>query len=145
MSQNIKTLYHGTNHPNQIKGSFTDTFLDNINEMNTKDIRDVPEFLDPLSNPLMKNRPYPTGIKIANQLSEEEISTQELEKKLLPMQFPHLFDDFVREKTEREIREIAPNLNINQSAILLMKDIKKNYPSIYDNFAQWISDKKQKS
>lgn len=73
-------------------------------------------------------------------ISETEISQEEINKKELPFKFPELFDDFVLAKTEPEIREVAPDINLNKSPELIIMDLQTNYPSLFDNFAEWIFD-----
>lgn len=74
-------------------------------------------------------------------LAEDEISQEELIKKDLPYQYSNLFQDFVLEKTEKEIREIAPGLDLTQNKNRLIINLEKNYPSLFDNFADWLADK----
>jgi hypothetical protein len=76
-------------------------------------------------------------------IKENEISSEELNKKELPYRFPDLFDDFVIAKTEAEIREIAPRINLNQNPDLLIKDLEQNYPSLFDAFADWIFNREK--
>lgn len=78
---------------------------------------------------------HPTNLKT---IKETEISPEEINKKDLPYKFSNLFDDFVREKTEAEIREIAPTLDLSQKPALLMMNIETNYPDLFDSFADWI-------
>ena len=78
---------------------------------------------------------HPTNLKT---IKETEISPEEINKKDLPYKFSNLFDDFVREKTESEVREIAPTLDLSQKPALLMMSIETNYPDLFDSFAEWI-------
>lgn len=76
-------------------------------------------------------------------IKEMEISPEELNKKQLPYKNQDLFDDYVLEKTEAEIREIAPTLDLNQRPDLLIKTIETKHPELFDNFAEWLSNKIQ--
>jgi len=103
---------------------------------------EYPDFKDGQFNPLMRNRAYPPTMNMNTMpLSEEEISQEELNKKDLPYKYSNLFNDFVSEKTEKEIREIAPSLDLNQNKNRLIMNIEKNYPSLFDNFAEWLASK----
>lgn len=101
---------------------------------------EYPEFTDGQFNPTFHNRPYLPAMNMNTApLSNESVMTpEEINKKKLPYRFPEMFDDFVIEKTEAEIREIAPNIDLNQAPKVLIKDLEKNYPSIFDDFAEWI-------
>lgn len=107
--------------------------------------KEYPEFTDTQFNPLFKNRPYPPQMNMnALPLSEEEtLSIDELNKKELPYKYPEMIDDFIREKTEGEIREIAPTIDLNQKPIMIVRELSKNYFSLFDNFAEWIYEKKK--
>lgn len=114
----------------------------NLNEWWSAD--EYPEFTDGQFNPLFKNRAYPAQINMNTApLAETEISSDDLHKKDLPYQFPELFEDFVQAKTEAEIREIAPAIDLNQNPISLMADMEKNYPSLFDNFADWLYNRER--
>lgn len=94
------------------------------------------------SNKVSKNEFKPNQwayiITLNKELSESEITPEEVNKKQLPYKFADLFDDFVTQKTEPEIRAIAPNLDLNQDPGVLISDLEKNYPSLFDEFADWI-------
>ncbi len=79
--------------------------------------------------------------KTMKSIKEAEISQDELNKKDLPIRYSDMFDDFILAKSEAEIREIAPTINLKQNHIALAADMKKNYPSLYDNFAEWLYEK----
>lgn len=105
---------------------------------------EYPDFFDGQNNPLFANRAYPPVVNINDKpLSETEISSEEINKKELPYKFSNLFQDFLFEKTEAEIREIAPTINLQQNPHALIIDMEKNYPSLFDTFAQWIFDKEK--
>ena len=106
---------------------------------------EYPDFFDGQNNPLFKNSAYPPVMNTNDKpLSETEISNEELHKKDLPYRFSHLFDDFVTEKTEAEIREIAPTIDLNQNPGMLMMNLETNYPSLFDNFADWLFNREKK-
>jgi len=103
---------------------------------------DYPEFQDGQANPIFHNKAYPPKMHMnTSPLGESEISQEELDKKLLPIEYHYMFDDFVTYTTEAELREIAPAIDLNRNTKDIVLDIKKNYPSIYDNFAKFISDR----
>lgn len=91
---------------------------------------EYPDFFDGQFNSSFKNKPY--------TVKESEISQEELNKKSLPYKHADMIDDFILQKTEEEIREIAPTINLNRTPILIVKDLDDNYPSLFDNFADWI-------
>lgn len=112
-----------------------------INEFISAD--EYPDFLDGQFNPSMEDMPYPPVMNMNTMpLSEDEISQEELAKKDLPYKHSNLFHDFVLSKTEKEVREIAPGLDLNQNQNLLVMTIEKEYPSLFDNFAEWLADRK---
>lgn len=101
-----------------------------------------PDFKDSQFNPLMKDRAYPPKMDMNTApLAEDEITQEELTKKDLPYKYSNLFQDFVLEKTEKEIREIAPGLDLNQNKNRLIITLEKKYPSLFDNFADWLAAK----
>lgn len=106
---------------------------------------EYPEFTDGQFNPTFHNKPYPPAMNMntAPLSNESVITSEELNKKKLPYMFPEMFDDFLIEKTEAEIREIAPTIDLNQPIKKLLKDLEENYPSIFDDFADWIFNKQK--
>lgn len=101
---------------------------------------EYPDFFDGQANPLFQNRAYPPTMNMNNQpLGETIMSQEELNIKDLPFQHPEMFADYVRLKTEPEIREIAPELSLKQEPEALMKDIQQNYPALFDSFAEWLN------
>jgi hypothetical protein len=100
-----------------------------------------PDFLDGQENPLMNVRPYPPTMNMNSQpLGEEEISQDEIDIRDLPLKHSNMFDDFVTEKTESEIREIAPLIDLGMNPHALVLHLEKNSPDLYDSFAQWLHD-----
>ena len=100
-------------------------------------------FLDGQFNPFMAGKPYPPKMNMnpsINPLAEEEISQEELDVRDLPLKYSNLFDDYVLIKTEAEIREIAPGLDLNQNPHRLILKIQKNHPELYDSFAEWLHE-----
>lgn len=79
--------------------------------------------------------------KYLRRLHENKISQDELEKKSLPYKYANLIDDFIVIKTEAEIREIAPSINLRQEPVLVIKQMEQKYPELFDNFAEWIHEK----
>ena len=97
---------------------------------------EYPDFLDGQFNPFMAGKPYPPKMNMnpsINPLAEEEISQEELDVRDLPLKYSNLFDDYVLIKTEAEIREIAPGLDLNQNPHKLILTIQKNHPELYDS------------
>ena len=74
-------------------------------------------------------------------IKETEMTASEVNVKKLPYQFSNMITDFIAEKSIEELREIAPTLNLSQNPILIVKQMDREYPGLFDNFAQWISDK----
>lgn len=74
-------------------------------------------------------------------IKETEMTASEVNVKKLPYQFSDMITDFIAEKSIEELREIAPTLNLSQNPILIVKQMDREYPGLFDNFAQWISDK----
>ena len=114
--------------------------LEAIQNTNTKDLVRVlaekyPELYDEFAEWIYK--------QLHGQISEAEISYEEINKKDLPYKFPELFDDFIQSKTEAEIREVAPTIDLRQEPEDLMVDMDKNYPSLFDNFADWLFNREQ--
>ncbi len=104
---------------------------------------EYPDFLDGQFNPFMAGKPYPPKMNMnpsINPLAEEEISQEELDVRDLPLKYSNLFDDYVLIKTEAEIREIAPGLDLNQNPHQLILTIQKNHPELYDSFAEWLHE-----
>jgi hypothetical protein len=102
------------------------------------------DFFDGQNNPLFKNRAFPPVRNVNDKpLDEAEISSEEINKKKLPYRFFELFDDFVIEKTESEIREIAPTIDLSQRPDLLMMSLETNYPELFDSFADWLFNKEK--
>lgn len=102
---------------------------------------ETPDFLDTQTNPMMHARPYPPTMNMNSQpLAEEEISQDELDIRDLPLKYSNMFDDFVTEKTESEIREIAPLIDLGMNPHALVMHLEKNSPDLYDSFAQWLHD-----
>lgn len=104
---------------------------------------EYPDFLDGQFNPFMAGKPYPPKMNMnpsINPLAEEEISQEELDVRDLPLKYSNLFDDYVLIKTEAEIREIAPGLDLNQNPHKLILTIQKNHPELYDSFAEWLHE-----
>ena len=125
------------NDPHDIPMEFK---LDNLNEFLGNN--EYPDFFDGQFNSAF--HAYPPVKKINNQpLAENIISSEEINKKELPYIFSHLFDDFVTEKTEVEVRVIAPTIDLNQKPSLLMMSIEINYPSLFDTFADWLFDREK--
>lgn len=118
---------------------------DNLNNIELNEFisaDEYPDFFDGQFNPSM--HAYPPVQNMNNQpLAETEISSEEINKKDLPYKFSHLFDDFVTEKTEAEVREIAPTIDLNQKPVLLMMSLEVNYPSLFDTFADWLFEKEK--
>lgn len=107
---------------------------------------EYPQFDDGQFNPIFHNRPsLPVMNMNTAPMREAEMSQEEVDVQLLPLEYHYMFDDFVTYTTEPEIREIAPSLDLNRNTKDIVLDIKKNYPSLYDNFAEWISDRLNKS
>lgn len=100
---------------------------------------ETPEFIDGVNNPMMSASPYPPTMNMNSMpLAEEEISQEELSIKDLPLKYSHLFENFVREVSEYEIREIAPNINLDMNPHALIMQIEKTNPELFDNFAEWL-------
>lgn len=105
---------------------------------------DFPEFLDTQSNPLMFARPFPPVMNPNTApLRETEISQEEVDKKYLPYRHADMIDAFIQSKSEAEIREVAPDIDLNRSAQEIVSDLDAKYPSIFDNFAEWIFQNKK--
>jgi hypothetical protein len=100
---------------------------------------EYPDFFDGQANPLFQNRAYPPTMNMNNQpLGETVMSQEELDIKKLPYKYPDQLEDFIRLKTDEEIREIAPDLNFKQEPSALIADIDQNYPALFDSFAEWL-------
>lgn len=111
-------------------------------ELKLDGLNESTDFFDGQFNQSM--HAYPPVKNMNNQpLAETEISSEEINKKDLPYKFSHFFDDFVSEKTEVEIREIAPTIDLNQKPSLLMMSLEVNYPSLFDMFAEWLFEKEK--
>jgi len=106
---------------------------------------EYPQFDDGQFNPTFHNRP---SLSVMNMntapMREAEMSQEEVNVQLLPLEYHYMFDDFVTNTTEAELREIAPTLDLNRNTKDIVLDIKKNYPSLYDNFAEFIDDRLNK-
>lgn len=103
---------------------------------------EYPDFLDGQNNPFMYGKAYPPVMNMnAAGLSEEEISQEELSIKDLPLKHSNVFHDYVFDKTEAEIREIAPTINLDMNPHALVLYIEKNNPDLFDSFAEWLSEK----
>lgn len=100
---------------------------------------DYPDFFDPLFNKSLSNSPFPPVANVNNKpLAEDIINNEELNKKQLPYKHPELFHQFVKEKTEDEIKEIAPSIDLSQEPSYLIKNLETNYPALFDSFADWL-------
>jgi len=110
--------------------------------VNIPPANDYPEFTDGQSNPIFHARATPPTMNMNTApMREAEMSQEEVDVQLLPLEYHYMFDDFVMYSTEAEIREIAPTLDLVRNSKDIVMDIKKNYPSLYDNFAKFISEK----
>lgn len=105
---------------------------------------DYPNFFDSQFNKDLKNTPFPPVANVNNApLREDVIDNEELNKKDLPHKFPELFKDFVKEKTDAEIKEIAPAIDFSQEPEYLVRNLETNYPALFDNFSDWLFDRKK--
>jgi phosphoribosylpyrophosphate synthetase len=123
-------------------GKYRETTYGNLADMHAGNIGKKPNgnvaFFD------MRWKGYSDHPEKMKTIHETEISSEEINKKELPYRFSHLFDDFVTEKTEAEIREIAPTLDLNQKPGMIIMNLETNYPSLFDNFADWLFNKEKK-
>ena len=83
----------------------------------------------------MTDEKHPEGVET---IKETIISNEDLNKKQLPHKHPELFSQFVKEKTEDEIKEIAPSIDLSQEPAYLIKNLETNYPALFDSFADWL-------
>lgn len=70
-------------------------------------------------------------------LKETDINT-DVEKKHLPYKHPELLQRFISFETEANIRSVAPEINLQRPPLEIIKDFDHFYPSLFDNFAEWI-------
>ena len=122
---------------------------DNVQNINLKQEdrlsrNDYPNFFDSQFNKDLANTPFPPVANVNNApLREDIIDNENLNKKDLPHKFPELFKDFVKEKTDVEIKEIAPAIDFSQEPEYLVRSLEVNYPELFDNFADWLFDRKK--
>ena len=98
---------------------------------------EYPDFMDTQYNPAMANRPYPPLANVNSSPLAEDID-QDVEKRHLPYKHPELLQRFINLETEANIRSVAPEINLQRPPLEIIKDFDHFYPSLFDNFAEWI-------
>jgi len=125
---------------NEIKKSIKGSISDNLNDMHSGNVG-----LKPNGNIAyydlrwwdFSGKPF-TGVKA---IKEIELSSDELNKKELPIKYHYKWGDFIQSKGAA-VREIMPNIgtqaisNVNTNA--LVRDLAEKEPAVYDEFAEWI-------
>lgn len=112
-----------------------------IDEYDTIPNLDYPDFLDPQYNKGMQNTPYPP---MANPnkapMREAQISSEDLEKKNLPLKHHNLWSEFLQANSAA-LGDILPTLSrqySNVETLETIKSVSKDNPALYDQFAEWI-------
>jgi len=102
---------------------------------------DYPDFLDTQYNPNMENSPYPPMTNPNRApMREVQLSPEEVNKKNLPLQYHNLWSEFLQ-ANQAALGDILPTLRrqySNLETLQTVKDVEKDNPALYDEFAEWI-------